>query len=58
MENNEESLRFFKFKVIASNNQRLGSAGDNDWRSKYFCKVTDGQNMCDQIMRGRRWKCA
>ena len=40
------------FKVIATNNQRLGSVGDNDWRSKRFCNVTDGQNMCDQKYEG------
>ena len=40
------------FKVIATNNQRLGSVGDNDWRSKRFCNMTDGQNMCDQKYEG------
>ena len=40
------------FKVIATNNQRLGSVGDNDWRSKCFYNVTDGPNMCDQKYEG------
>ena len=52
-----------------SNNWRLWSAGDDGWRSNavkcFFSNtvllhkfhLTDGWNMCDQIMWGRRSKC-
>ena len=52
-------------QLVIINNQRLRSAGDNDWRSKRFCSIAvlcvkfhvrDSQNMRDQITSDIRSK--
>ena len=63
----ERLIILHNIKEYTSNNQRLGSAGDNDGRSKRFLlqrcafskfHLTDAQNTRDQITSERRSKCA